>query len=176
MRRLFAIVVLGLFVSCGNALADNYLWCWDEDVIEAEVVGSQVVVSHNAAVYNCCWYAFQYDLSWDGDQLVVTENEVLTSPCWCLCCYDLSVTLEDLPTGELDILFRWLNEENHQWREELLTVIVPPADTESDNTLAKSRAAVSDIWHSECLSAVAAVPDEPVGDEPTWGTIKAWYR
>lgn len=170
MKR-FLVMVAALFLPA--VASGQYLWCWDQDEVWAEVLGEQVFIHHDAAVYNCCCGPFQYHVMWDSGDLVVLEEEVPPS-CWCICCFDVTVVLDDLPPGPLTILFQWEDGESGELQEVELTVDMP-SSIEPDDDL-PDKAGVQDVFQTSCLSYPAPVPDEPDPRSRNWGTIKAWYR
>lgn len=166
------ILLLGMWCTPASA---QYLWCMDVDVITAEVEGSTVTIFHEAALYNCCWNPFEYITFWEDGRLVVVEDEILVNGCWCQCCYNLSVQIQDVPPGEQIVVFRWYNEESNDWVEVELEIFVANDDHPQQDPLT-DKASVGPYTQTPCLDAAASVPDEPVGQPVSWGTLKARYH
>lgn len=118
---LLAILMLGGFLI-GTGAARDYPWCSRLDDVFARVEGGDLVLHHLLATYNCCPDSFTFTLETEGDSLFVTEYEVLTTPCDCLCCFNLAVTVTDLPAGDWNVVYRWLDDEPYGWRDWHLTV------------------------------------------------------
>jgi len=170
--KITLIFFVALFLPI-QVSAQGAYWCSGEDEIWAEVQGGSVFFHHDAALYNCCPFSFEYTTHWENGRLVITEEEVLVYGCWCQCCYDLVAKVDDLPIGDSTIVFRWYDEESHGWVDVEVDISIP--NTLDPEFLAGEKAQVTEVWISECLSAATPVPDEP---EPvhSWGSLKSRYR
>ena len=158
-----------LLVAVPSVALGQYYWCSDQDDVWAEVADDQVVIHHDAALYNCCPSGFTYTLSEEDGQVVLTEEEVLVFPCYCLCCYNLTATLSDLEPGDNSLLFRWHDGEANADAEVLLEFTVPTGPALA------AKAQVSGHDRSECLSEAAGVPEEEPSTR-SWDGLKALYR
>ncbi len=172
MRTLIFAQVAALLFLGGTSVHAQW-WCYDGDVVRADVEGSTVTVFHDAALYNCCPDAFEYAVTQNGNQILVEEAEILTVGCLCLCCYDLSVVIEDVAPGDYLIVFRWDDYETGQWQERIVEITVPDVGQGGD-------AAVAGVFGLTCLDEPTAVPedDDPEGEtsqKKSWGEIKADY-
>ncbi len=162
---LLSLFVLACIVS--PTVAQDYLWCFNADLVFLEVEGTTVTIYHHATVYNCCPDLFAYEATWEEDHLVVTETEVLTIPCICLCCYDLSTTVENVPPGEWIMWFRWYDYEAHDWLQVEMPFTVDDVDQSGPVFVG-----ATDI--SGCLTT-SGVDDTPP-ETTNWGCIKAIYE
>ncbi len=162
MRTLALIVCLALPIA---AAAQGEFWCWDADEVLAEVSGDTVHLFHHAALLNCCPDPITYEID-VGDATILVEEHSL-HVCDCECCYDLGVTLEDVPPGPWNVLYRWFDIEIWDWTERVLEITVPDVG-QGLGPFVADRASYG------CLEA-AVVPESPA--EPvSWGVIKTLYR
>jgi len=120
--RILILVVAVCLLMIARPAEGEYPWCSSRDRITAEDVGGDLVLLHELATYNCCPDSFTYELTVDEYTLQVTELEQLTMPCDCLCCYHLGTTVTGLAPGEWTVVYRWLDDRDFGWREEILTV------------------------------------------------------
>ena len=155
------IVALYLLVA-STAAAQSEFWCWDADEIRAEVKGGSVRIQHVAALYNCCPEPITYEILVGAATILVEEHTL--APCDCDCCANLEVTLEDVPPGPWNILFRWFDLESLEWVEEILLIVVPDVGQALEPVVAGQS-------YSGCLEAshISDALSNPVG---SW-TIKA---
>ena len=167
-------IFLGALLLGGGAQA-QYYWCQDGDQISVSVVGSSVTIFHDAVLYNCCPNPIEYSVGWENGQQVIVEDEILINGCWCQCCYNLSATFEDFAPGDHNVVYRWFDEEPHDWVEVELAFTVPNEDQPGQEPN-PDKVQVGDFWQSECLAAAASVPDEPEPTGLTWDAIKAIYH
>ena len=136
-------------------------WCWNADLVYAEVHADSVRVVHLNALINCCPdpITFEFEV---GDATILIEEHSL-DVCDCYCCYHLDVTLGDVPPGPWNILYRWFDVEIWEWEERILQVVVPDVGQPLEPFLARQ-------FSHGCLEE-AEIP------HPTsWGTIKALYH
>ena len=168
MRKAIVLTVALMLASGIASAQDDQMWCLDQDAVRADVDGSTVTIIHEAALYNCCPDPFEYEVAWEDDQLVVTEVEVLTNPCYCLCCYELYATVENVPSGEWSLLFRWYDYETYDW----LQVEVPFT---VENIGQSGPLFAGDSDDSGCIVS-SDVDDAPRDDDLSWGRVKALYE
>ena len=161
MRTLILLVSLCVLISFA---AEAQYWCWDADEIIADVEGDQVTIHHLADFINCCPDPITYDIA-VGDATIMVEEQS-TAGCYCLCCFNLSVTLEDVPAGPWNILYRWFDIETDDWVERVLQIEVPDVGQGYQPAVALQEA-------DGCLESAAAPEPET---KSTWGTIKSVYR
>lgn len=162
MRTLVLLLCVLLPLTAG---AQEEFWCWDADQVLAFVDSSSVRVLHLAALLNCCPDPITYEVEIGDATIFVEENSM--SPCDCDCCYNLEMTLEDVPPGEWNLLYRWFDIEIWDWTERVLEITVPDVGQSPGPILGDQR-------HSECLD-VSEVPD-PSARRISWGTMKARYQ
>ncbi len=155
MRNSILLLVCCLLLTAGPA-SGQYSWCSDMDSITAEVVGSDLILSHDLATYNCCRDSFTYTVDISDQTIIVTEYEVLTNPCFCLCCFNLSTTIEGLTPGGWSVVYRWLDDDEPGWSEWDLTVEM--AGTCKTEIVLDGR-----IEDSGCLDQ-SGIPGAQVGD------------
>ena len=171
MRSLCGVVLM-LAALTAPAPA-QLLWCENADDVHALVEGTSVLISHDAALYNCCPDAFHY-LAWvQEDAIVIQEIEVLNSPCDCHCCYDLQVSLHDVPPGDHVIEFTWFNYEEEDWVERSLVISVP--DQGQPGRLVPGAALSSGCIQSQSVPELPPSEGADPGNE-TWGRIKALFE
>lgn len=162
MRALVLLFVCVLLPVSGAAQEH---WCWDADEIVADVQGSTVHLHHLAALLNCCPEPITFDIEVGDATIMVVESS--EDPCDCQCCYNLKVSIEDVPPGPWNILFRWFDFEIWEWTERVLQIEVPDLGQPMEPYVAER-------WHSGCMEA-AALP-EPSVAPLTWGEVKTSYR
>ena len=166
--RAFACCLLVFLAGASPAIAQEYLWCYNEDSVSFALDPAipQLTIEHRAAMYNCCPEPVSYQVELGEGILTVTEIVGADPPCDCICCFNLKAEVTGLPSGLWTVRFTWLNEEDWQWLTEE-TQLVVPGPTEM------APAVQVDHEISDCLD-VSAVPDQPA--DPSWDAVKAWYR
>ncbi|MBU1699735.1 MAG: hypothetical protein KJ970_19225 [Candidatus Eisenbacteria bacterium] len=168
MRTLLLILALCVVSSVAAGAHDEF-WCWDADEILAEIDGGRVTIQHLSDLINCCPDPITYDVS-VGDATIMVEEHSL-SMCYCLCCFNLSVTLEEVPPGPWNLLYRWFDIEADDWTERVLQIDVPDVGQGYEPVVA--------LQNTEGCLESASAPGEGQEPEPMstrWGTIKAMYR
>lgn len=163
--RTFSLLVCFL-TSLTVAAQGQPFWCWDADEVTAEVEGSTVYLQHLAALLNCCPEPITYEIDVGDATIMVVERS--ESPCDCECCFNLGVTLEGVPAGAWNILYRWFDWEIFDWAERVLQIEVPDLGQGYVPVLA-------DQQSFGCLETASA-PVEPPTESATWGNVKARYR
>jgi hypothetical protein len=162
MRALALIVCLALPLT---AVAQDEFWCWDADEIVAEVCGDTVHLFHHAALLNCCPDPITHEgVVGDATIFVVEHSQ---SPCDCDCCYNVHVTLDDVPAGPWNVLYRWFDIEIWDWTERVLQIVVPDLGQGYEPYVAREAS-------SGCLDS----SDVPESSEAavSWGVIKTLYQ
>jgi hypothetical protein len=175
--RFVCFAALFLFcVATGPALAQPYLWCWNADLVSAQVVDSTITVLHLATVYNCCPDHFEFSVTHDGHSIVVVERAVMGhSICACNCCFNLSVDIEHVAPGTYSIDFTWWDGEQGGWAHWPLEVVVPDVGQKEELTMGA-------MTNSPCIQTPSSVPEDPGPGRNTmapvrsWGEIKHLYR
>jgi len=162
MRTFLLLVCILLPVATA---AQGEHWCWDADVIQADVEGDVVRLRHLAALLNCCPDPITFEIEIGDATILVVEHS--QDPCDCQCCYNLEVTLDDVPPGLWNVLYRWFDFEIWDWAECVLEIVVPDVGQPMESF-------VADQMSLGCLET-AGLP-EPSQEFPTWGLIKARYR
>ena len=163
-RTAFYAILLAIAASRAAAAYDLPL-CDDRLVAAAEA--DAVTVTHMAAEYNCCPYAFAFDVSLGEGRIDITETEVLVPPiCTCTCCWDLSVLVSDVPSGDWMVHLTYWDYEAGQLLE-----LTAPVHVEEGG---QGVVAVADSWDSGCLQPGTAAPEG--AEESTWGRVKSQYR
>ena len=157
---LFVCVLLPL-----TAAAQDELWCWDSDEIVADVEGDKVHLRHLAALLNCCPDPITFDIEVGDATIMVVENS--EQPCDSNCCYNLKVTIEDVPPGPWNILYRWFDIEIWEWTELVLQIEVPDLGQPLEPFVAER-------WNSGCMEVQGL--REPSLTSLTWGEVKTSYR
>lgn len=165
--RIGIFVAVCFFLSTIPISASAQDWCYNADSVYAVVIGSTIIVHHDAAFYNCCPDEFVYAITLNGSTIGIDENEILTDPCYCLCCYNLSTLIENAAPGEHQIVFRWYDYENNGWMERELVVTVPDCGQTGPTALGEA------FWDG-CITETS-VP-VPVPQDWTWGGIKTLFR
>ncbi|MDO9171614.1 MAG: hypothetical protein Q7W29_07280 [bacterium] len=163
--RLLTILLLILPAAIGRAGGP---WCTDTDGLRLDVAPATgaVMLAHTGAMYNCCPEPILYDVAAAAGVLTVTERVLEESPCDCICCFDLEALVADVPPGDWDVVFRWLDAESGSWRE-LTGSVTVPAPGRADVPHAEPAAP------PECLVSTGVEPPAPMG---AWGLIKSIYR
>ena len=125
MRFLASLGAGGLLLITLTATpaAQHEFWCWDADVVQAEVAGDTVCIEHSANLINCCPDPITWTVEIGDASILVEEHS--QSLCFCLCCYDLSLTLTDVPAGPWNLVYRWFDTEADAWTERILEIVVP---------------------------------------------------
>jgi hypothetical protein len=162
MRALVLFICVFLPVS---ASAQDEFWCWDADEIVADVVGSTVHLHHLAALLNCCPDPITFDIEVGDATIMVVERS--EDPCDCQCCYNLKVTIEDVPPGPWNVLYRWWDFEIWDWTERVIQIEVPDLGQSLEPY-------VADRWASGCMETAGL--KEPLVAPMTWGEIRVIYR
>jgi hypothetical protein len=162
MMRTIVLLACVLLPVAGSA--QDEFWCWNMDEIRAKVEGDTVRLAHLAALINCCPDPITYTVT-VGDASILVEERSQT-PCDCECCYNLSVTLENVPPGPWNVVYRWFDTETQDWTEQVLQITVPDVGQSYTPEVAGQEA-------SGCLPATHA-GEPPVPS--SWGMIKATYR
>jgi len=140
-------------------------WCWDADEVLADVDGSTVHIEHLAAFLNCCPEPITFEIH-VGDATIFVE-EHSQYPCDCECCFNLKVTLQDVPPGPWQLLFRWFDLETDQWTDRILPITVPDVGQALEPS-------ILDQFHEGCLETAGVPPSPPA--HLSWGVIKARYH
>ncbi len=163
--RIVTILLLVLTASIGRAGGP---WCTDTDGlrIEAAPAAGAVSLTHTGAMYNCCPEPILYDVAAAAGVLTVTERVLEESPCDCICCFDLETLVSDVPPGDWDVVFRWLDAESGSWRELTGSVTVTAA-VRADAPHAEL------VTPPECLVSTGV---EPAASTGAWGLVKTIYR
>jgi hypothetical protein len=161
--RSFLPVMLLIATIVAPAVADEYLWCIDEDVVSAEVdpVTAVITIFHDAALYNCCPDPISYDVQFGAMTFFVVEQVAADPPCDCDCCYDLAARIIGASPGDWFITFSWLNLETGVWLQWHGGVVVPNVGQELSGEV--------EIVNSGCLSSIDVA-------QSTWGALKSLYR
>jgi len=124
MREKVLPAVCALLLLCGTAAAQPSEWCWNMDVIRAEVEGSTITVYHDNAYYNCCPSSFYHAVTLEGSLILIHELEI-DPQCLCLCCFNLNTVVEDVAPGTYQIDFSWYDYEVWETVHRYLEVVVP---------------------------------------------------
>ena len=161
--RTFLVCLCVLFPVAATAQAE--FWCWDADEILAYVEGDTVRIQHLAALLNCCPEPISYEIE-VGDATIFVEEHSLYV-CDCNCCSNLEVTVEDVPPGQWNILYRWFDVESWEWTERVVEITVP------DVGQPLQPAIVAQVY-SGCLEGTN-VPEER-GPCASWGSVKTMFR
>lgn len=143
-------------------------WCTNTDGLrlEAAPAAGAVSLTHTGAMYNCCPEPILYDVAAAAGVLTVTERVLEESPCDCICCFDLEAIVSDVPPGDWEVVFRWLDAESGSWQE-LTGSVTVPAPVCADAPHAAPAAP------PECLVSTGVEPPAPAG---AWGLVKTIYR
>ena len=168
-RSVTVLLCLVMAFGLPAAQAQEYLWCYDSDVItfELDPDTSALSIEHRAAMYNCCPEPVSYEVALTPGIITVTEIVGVETPCDCICCFNLITEVTDIPPGFWTVRFNWLNQEDLQWWTEEFQVVVPGEGEPGIPVLLD--------WEiSDCLDT-SAVPDPP-DQVRSWDTLKAWYR
>ncbi len=163
--RIVTVFLLILPATIGHA---GGLWCTDTDGLRLDVVPATgaVWLTHTGAMYNCCPEPILYDVAAAAGVLTVTERVQEETPCDCICCFDLEALVTDVPPGDWDVAFRWLDAESGSWRELTGSVTVPASSIPA----APHAGPASD---PVCLNATGI---DPSAATSSWGVIKSNYR
>lgn len=161
--RTLVLLACALFTLSTTAQCE--FWCWNADEIQAEVEGDMVHLRHLAALLNCCPDPITYEIEVGDATIMVVEHS--QHPCDCECCYNLGVTLDDVPPGPWNVLYRWFDVEIWDWTERVLQIDVPDVGQALEPFVAEQSS-------SGCLETTG-LPD-PSRIPLTWGVIKARYR
>lgn len=158
-------VVLVCFLLPLNVAAQDEFWCWDADEVEVTVDGDIVRILHHAALLNCCPDPITFDVH-VGDASILVEQQSMYL-CDCDCCWDLSMSLDDVPPGPWNLIYRWFDLEIWDWTELVFQIEVPDVDQPlSPYVSAQDR--------EGCLETTST-PEFPV-PECTWSVMKGLYR
>jgi hypothetical protein len=161
--KLPALIILSVILSLpAQIFAQGYPWCSSLDQVSAEVEGSNLILHHDAATYNCCPDSFSYSVTITANVLYVVETEILSNPCACECCYNLSTMIEDLPPGDLSVVFRWFDDDPAGWRDWPLSVMIGDLGQGGSVHAGSST-------RSGCLEEVGV-------SHVQWGVLKSRYR
>lgn len=165
MRALLLLTTLLALATPAAAQWDGF-WCRDADEITVGIHGQALMVTHAAALYNCCPDPLHYDLSLDGTTVVMTETTLEESPCDCDCCFDLFAVITGVPETAVDLRFRWYDFESAGWVERTVPLPVGFGGAVDGPPAVEAQA------RSECLT------DTGIAGEPTldWSTLKRRYR
>ncbi len=161
MRLLLLAVCLVLPIT---AFAQGEFWCWNADEIHAEVYGDSVRIFHRNALLNCCPDPITFEIE-VGDATILVEEHSLYV-CDCDCCYHLEMTLDDVPPGPWNVLYRWFDIEVWDWAEQVVEIVVPDVGQPLEPFVARQAS------HG-CLET-AEIPE--LAEPSSWGTIKAFYQ
>jgi hypothetical protein len=164
MRTSFVLLVCALLPLAAGAQEE--FWCWDADEVEAKVDGGSVRIFHLAALINCCPEPITYDVEVGDATILVVEHSM--DICDCQCCFNLEMTLEDVPPGTWNLVYRWLDWEIWDWTERVLEIVVPDVGQALEPV-------VTDQGVYGCLET-SGVPEPPDPRRMTWGRLKARYH
>lgn len=172
LTKFAALFGLAAVLGGGMSGIATAQWCWDADDVFANVIGSTVIIHHDAALYNCCADAFEYDLDMQGSTVTIQENEIAPNPCYCICCNNLAVTIEDVPTGQYHVDFHWFDYERDRWEIWVLDVEVPEVGQSGEPR-------VTAVAPPLCRESSDTPEDgSPDGEarQGTWGRVKSLCR
>lgn len=166
MRACLLLLALTALAAPAAATPWDGFWCADADEIIVARHGDGLMVTHLAALYNCCPGPMVYDVAMDGTAVVLTETALEATPCDCDCCFETITVLVDLPGAATELRFRWFDFESAGWAE--LTAPLPqPVPGDGDGPPAVDAQALS-----------ACLTDTGITAPPTvdWSTLKQSYR